>query len=221
MSAPNSAKPDRYKLDSYNTYNYRWSQTYDACIWLRLFGVKQWDNLIVRELTPGLEDLDILDAGCATGRLIDTLFGAGAKKVSGVDLAPRILETARARLASYGMKGDLRTADVEERIPWASRSFDVVTMTGVLHHLSRPKDALSEIARVLRRPGRLVIVDVRFPSPLRQMFNLCLRIRPSAGDYYFYSPPSVVRMLAGLGWRRIESRTVSWSSFMITAAQLD
>jgi ubiquinone/menaquinone biosynthesis C-methylase UbiE len=221
MSAPEFAKPDRYKLDSYNTYNYRWSQTYDSCIWLRFFGVKKWDNLIIRELSPGLEALDVLDAGCATGRLLDGLCGAGAKKVSGVDLAPRILETARARLASHGIEVDLRTADVEERIPWPSRSFDVVTMTGVLHHLSRPEEALAEIARVLRRPGRLVIVDVRFPFPLRQLFNLCLRMRPSAGDYHFYSPSAVDRMLAGLGWCCVESRTVGWNSFMITAVQLD
>lgn len=217
MPVPSLKKPDRYKLDSYNTYNFKRAETYDSCVWLKIFGVRRWDELVVNEILPGIDKFDVLDAGCATGRLLAALCEKGAKSVCGLDLAPRILEVAREKLAGCGVDAELRAADVEDRIPWPDASFDVVTLTGVFHHLMRPKDALLEIARVLRGGGRLLVVDVRFPTPLRQIFNLCLRVRPSAGDCRFYSSTEVAEMLAGFGWRRIVTKRAGWSGFMISA----
>jgi ubiquinone/menaquinone biosynthesis C-methylase UbiE len=217
MPTPRFAKSDPYKLDSYNTYNYKCHESYDSCIWLRVLGVRRWDELVIDELMPRISSLDLLDVGCASGRLLVALGEAGAENVNGLDLAPRILEVARKKLVSRGIAADLRAADVEDRIPWPDDSFDVVTLTGVFHHLTRPRDALLEISRVVRKEGRLLIVDPRFPFPLRQVFNLYLRKRPSEGDYRFYSSSAVVRILDGLGWRRIRTRRAGWSGYMVCA----
>jgi ubiquinone/menaquinone biosynthesis C-methylase UbiE len=221
MFIPHFLKPDRYKIDSYNTYNFKCAETYDSCVWLRVFGVRHWDELVINALGPDIGTLNVLDVGCATGRLLTALCEVGAKSVNGMDLAPRILETAREKIAGRDMSAELRAADVEERIPWPDRTFDVVTLTGVFHHLMRPEDAMLEIERVLRRQGRLLIVDVRFPFPLRQIFNLYLRVRPSGGDYRFYSPSSVAKMLTALGWRSIKSSRAGWNGFMISAGRPD
>ncbi len=217
MATPHFAKADRYKLDSYNTYNFKCPESYDSCIWLRVLGVRRWDELVIDELTPRIRSLDLLDVGCATGRLLIALGEAGAENVNGLDLAPRILEVARRKLGSRGIAADLRAADVEDRIPWPDDSFDVVTLSGVFHHLTRPREALHEISRVVRKEGRLLIVDPRFPFPLRQAFNLYLRMRPSEGDYRFYSSSAVAKILDELGWRRIRTRRAGWSGFMVCA----
>jgi ubiquinone/menaquinone biosynthesis C-methylase UbiE len=218
MSEPRFAKPDRYKLDSYRTYNDRWVESYDDCIWTRICQVALWDEAVVAVLLPGIAELEILDVGCASGRLLCSLGRAGAAGLHGTDLAPRILETARNRLAAAGCSAELKAADAEERIPWPDDSFDAVTITGVLHHMTRPKDTLREVERVLRSSGRLVVVDVRWPQLLRQLLNLCLRIRPAHGDYRYYSAQEVSEMLNELGWSDVRMDAVGRLGFMIRGA---
>ena len=107
------------------------------------------DRTIVQELGPHISSLRILDVGCATGRLLERLAEAGATQLFGVDLAPRILEVAAEKLSKTGTLVDLRTADAEDCLPWDHESFDAITLTGVLHHFFRPRDALAEVRRVL------------------------------------------------------------------------
>ena len=221
MTDPDFAKPDRYKLDSYYTYNFRRRDTYDSCVWLNAFGIARWDRAVIREIGFQIASLDVLDVGCATGRLLEALAAAGARSLYGTDLAPRILEVARQKLASFGMGAELRAGDAEHRIPWPDSSFDVVTLTGVLHHFMRPRDALTEIARVLRGHGRLILLDPWFLPPVRQLFNLYLRVRPAAGDCRYYSPGAVIELLECLGWQRLKSERVAWSGFMICAVRPD
>lgn len=103
---------------------------------------------------------------------------------------------AREKLSRTQAKVELRTADAEDSLPWPEEFFDAVTLTGVLHHFFCPRDALSEIRRVLRPGGQLLILDPCFFPPIRHALNLALRITPHDGDYRFYSLPEVVELLA-------------------------
>lgn len=105
------------------------------------------------EVAPGMS---VLDAGCGTGRLLEHLLDAGVRAV-GVDLAPSLVQAARARTgASCAAVANLAA------LPIAS-SVDVVVCRGVLNDVIEApvRDAvLAELARVLRRGGR-VFFDVR------------------------------------------------------------
>ncbi len=209
-------KSDRYKLSSYHAFNFKYPARYDRSLWMRICQVSSWDRAVISELTPGIESLHILDVGCATGRLLCRLAEAGARHLAGLDLAPRILEVAREKLRGHGFEAELKCADVEERVPWPDGRFDVVILTGVLHHFFRPTDALGEIHRVLRSRGRLIIVEPWFPPPLRQPVNLYLRFFSHDGDCRFYSPNAVARMLEQLGWHTTRYRRVGRYSFMVS-----
>lgn len=212
-------KHDRYKASSYRAYNSYMTERYDTLIWCRLGKIDRYDRAVIAELGAQIESLSILDVGCATGRLLSSLAEAGAKRLSGVDLAPRILDVAREKLKSYPVEVELRSADVEDSLPWPSESFDVATLTGVLHHLFRPHDALAEINRVLRPGGRLIIIDPCFFPPLREIMNIFLRIRPHDGDYRFYSRRGAIRLLDNEGWTGIQSRKVASHSFLISCVK--
>jgi len=217
MSTPRFRKYDRYKASSYRAYNDTLLVRYDTMVWHKICQTALNDLTVVEELGSSLASLRILDVGCATGRLLAYLAAAGASDLAGTDLAPRILEVARRKLTALGARAELMSADVEDRLPWPDDSFDVVTLIGVLHHLTRPWDALSEIHRVLRPGARLLLIDPSWVFPIRQVFNLALRLAPHWGDHHFYTLAETRALLEDARWSGLRSRRVSWTSYLVSA----
>jgi ubiquinone/menaquinone biosynthesis C-methylase UbiE len=214
VELPAFRKLDRYKASSYRSYNFKMPSRYDTCIWMKFCQTAFWDRTLIQELRPNTCSLRILDVRCATGRLLKRLAEAGATELFGVDLAPRILEVAREKLTKTGASVELRTADAEDTLPWDHDSFDAVTLTGVLHHFFRPRDALGEVRRVLRPGGRVLIIDPCFFPPVRQFINVALRVGPHDGDFHFYSPTDAADLLADLGFEVGRTRRVGlWAFF--------
>jgi SAM-dependent methyltransferase len=104
---------------------------------------------IVREQLPCEA---FLDAGCGDGRYLAALDAELPERVAGVDIAERILETARARVP----RADLRQANLES-LPFADGAFDLVLSSQVIEHVLDAPAAVGELSRVLRPGGRLVI----------------------------------------------------------------
>jgi ubiquinone/menaquinone biosynthesis C-methylase UbiE len=218
MDTPAFRKSDRYKDSSFQAYNFKMPDRYDDCIWLKFCRVPRWDQAVIDLLQPQLTSSRILDVGCATGRLLLRLATTGAGHLCGTDLAPRILEAAREKLAQAGVRADLRPSDAEDHLPWPDRSFDVVTLTGVLHHFFRPLEALQEIRRVLRPGGRLILIDPGFFPAVRQLINLYLRWNPHDGDFRFYSSTMAAGIVRSVGFQlNIVGRIDLWS-YLIAAA---
>lgn len=106
----------------------------------------------------------VLDAGCGSGPLAAALRAKGAL-VSGFDLSARMVALARERL---GDDTDLKVADLGERLPYDDDSFDIVVSSLALHYLKDWVAPLTELRRVLRPGGRLV---VSVPHPMAYAFN--------------------------------------------------
>jgi SAM-dependent methyltransferase len=217
VETPDFAKPDRYKASSYEAYNVRLPQRYDTSRWMWFCQMPLLDKAIIDELPRSIGSLDILDVGCATGRLLAKLAAAGAHRLSGTDLAPRILDVARDKLAAQEADADLRPADAEDTLPWPAESFDVVTLVGVLHHFYRPLEALREIRRVLRVSGRLIVVDPCFFPLVRHALNLWMRVAPHDGDYRFYAPREAAALLQAARFRCGAPRRVGLWSYVVAA----
>lgn len=97
-----------------------------------------------------------LDAACGTGDLAGMLAAAGAGPVVGVDFCEEMLAIARRRFAGRGI--EWRQADAQA-LPLGEASFDVVTIGFGLRNVEEPGRALSEFYRVLRRGGRLAVLE--------------------------------------------------------------
>ncbi|WP_377641342.1 class I SAM-dependent methyltransferase [Oryzobacter terrae] len=95
----------------------------------------------------------VLDAGCGSGPLTESLRDRGAL-VTGVDVSAAMVDLARERL---GDDADLRVADLAAPLPFPDASFDDVVASLVLHYLEDWSGPLAELRRVLRPGGRLLL----------------------------------------------------------------
>ena len=104
-------------------------------------------------LAGDVAGLEILDAGCGSGPLMEALRGKDAV-VSGFDLSPAMVELARQRL---GEDADVRVADLGAPLPYPDDSFDLVVASLSLHYVKDWNSAMAELRRVLRPGGRLIV----------------------------------------------------------------
>ena len=98
------------------------------------------------------------DLGCGTGT-ITAAVAPHVRFVHAVDASPPMLAAARERL--IGVPNVQLSAGALESLPLDDASLDVAIMLLVLHHVAEPARALSEVKRVLKPNGRLLIVDMR------------------------------------------------------------
>jgi ubiquinone/menaquinone biosynthesis C-methylase UbiE len=101
----------------------------------------------------------VLDVGCGTGSMLRQLAGAYPDySYYGLDLSPYYIEYARERLPCRKLT---LLADNAEYMPFRDQHFDIVTSVHLFHELPRNArtNVISEMARVLRPGGLLVIQD--------------------------------------------------------------
>ena len=98
-----------------------------------------------------------LDVGCGGGLLSEALSRKGAR-VTGIDLAPGMVEVARLHAAEEGLQVDYRVAAAEELAAASAPAFDVITCMEMLEHVPQPALMLATLASLVR-PGGSVFVS--------------------------------------------------------------
>ena len=98
-----------------------------------------------------------LDVGCGGGLLSEALSRKGAA-VTGIDLAPGMVEVARLHAAEEGLDIDYRMAAAEALAADPAQRFDVITCMEMLEHVPHPQRMLVTLA-ALARPGGSVFVS--------------------------------------------------------------
>ncbi len=112
-----------------------------------LYGDDQRKDLFVKLVGKGNK---ILEVGCRAGNL--TQFFKDGNEVTGVDVDRNALKLFEERLGCKGHWVDMDS----ENLPFENGQFDVVVFSEVMEHLRFPQKALAEIARVLKKSGRMI-----------------------------------------------------------------
>jgi 2-polyprenyl-3-methyl-5-hydroxy-6-metoxy-1,4-benzoquinol methylase len=148
----------------------------------------------------------VLDLGCGEGMFTARLADAGASVV-GADVAEEPLRRARARHREL----DLRLIDGEGHWDLPDASFDLVWAGEVIEHVADTAGWLSELRRVLRSGGRLLLstpslgrsqllASALSPSVFARRFD------PRSDHLRHYSRASLTALIADFGFEQIALR---------------
>jgi len=161
----------------------------------------RWRQQVVRmlELTPIAR---VLDLCTGTGDLAIQLARhiGPAGEVVALDFCEPMLRRAREKAHQQGLN-HIRYVQADAlQLPFASATFDAVTMAFGLRNLIDKPMAFREMARVLKPGGRAAVLELTRPlfAPTRQLYDLyTLRLLPRIGrwlsyaDAYYYLPMSI------------------------------
>lgn len=138
----------------------------------------------------------ILDLSTGTGWTSRLVARRGAT-VTGVDIAGDLLAAARAKASEEGLKIDYQLGDAES-LPFESGSFDAVISTCGVMFAARQEAAAAELARVVRKGGRIALTTWVSDGALYKMFEVMKR---------YMAPPPTPAPKSPFEWGRTERIT--------------
>lgn len=155
------------KVPSAEAFLQRFHAEHDGSSWDDPSNAKGSSYDILAEVVPRTgagRQLDVLDLGCGSGRLLEVLAGRSEPdlNLTGIDLVPEQIDRARARLAGHDVELCHASATA---MPLADASQDIVLIHMGLFVMRPLEQALAEIDRVLKPGGKLAIVVDGPPRP--------------------------------------------------------
>jgi len=116
---------------------------------------------------------DLLDVGGASGVYFDALKSQ-VRSYHIVDVSPLMIEHAE-KIKSGGVPLSCRVASIYD-LPYQDNSFDTVIAMGVLEYLDDPWKGLTEMARVAKPGGVILVSYPNIQSPMRRMSHALYRL---------------------------------------------
>jgi len=161
---------------------------------------RSWQAL-AHTLITLLPPLTVADLGAGEGTL-SQLLAKRARKVIAIDNSPKMVEFGSQLAKKHGFKNlEYRLGDIEDP-PIAKNSVDLAILSQALHHAIHPERAIGAAHRILKRGGRLVILDL-----LNHRFE---KARELYADHWLgFSEVQLHQLLEKSAFRDIEVSVVS------------
>ncbi|BBM85101.1 class I SAM-dependent methyltransferase [Candidatus Uabimicrobium amorphum] len=156
--------------------------------WMSMYDVRQRIKLIMKSLPPNSKDMSCLEVGCGSGKISESVVSM-VKNLTVVDISEKLAK---------GVGKSLQVAWGEEdacHLSMANNSFDIVISSECIEHTPNPRRALSEMVRVLKPNGTLVVT-----SPNKMWYpvlwlSMVLKIRRFEGNENWLFPWSAAKFL--------------------------
>ena len=127
---------------------------------------QQVNTVLMSVLAPTTGE-HILEVGCGSGilcRLMAPAIVPGGK-ITGLDISPEFIKIAQGHAISANLSDSIQWgAGQAEALPFQDANFDGVLAARLLLHVSNPQSVLSELMRVVRPGGRVVVMDWDFET---------------------------------------------------------
>src|SRR5664279_4640464 len=163
-----------------------------------------WRRRAIKIISQSYKSPNILDVATGTGDLAIAAMKLNPAKINGIDISRNMLEIGKEKVEKkgYSEKINLITGD-SENIPFGDNIFDVAMVAFGVRNFSDPLKGLSEMTRVIRKGGMIMVLEFSKPSgfPIKPLYNFYFRnILPFFGrlfskdkEAYSYLPDSVMK----------------------------
>ena len=108
------------------------------------------------------------------------------------------------------------TVGDSENLPYGDSEFDLILCNDSFHHYPNPEKVLSEMYRVLKYNGYLIIGECAQPIISMEIVNIFMKFN-SDGDVKIYSKKEFIKMLDKVGFKDIDYKKVNHTSCVIKA----
>ena len=156
---------DARKKESYKIFD-DIAGTYDLLNHSLSMGIDvYWRNRMLKHL-PNKESINALDLATGTGDVALTLVkDKRVKKITGLDLSKGMIDVGIQKVKKKGLdkKIFLMLGD-GVNIPTGDAAFDLTTISFGIRNFSDPQKSLHDIHRVLKKDGRLMIMEFSIPT---------------------------------------------------------
>ena len=163
-----------------------------------------WRKKAIRVISKTHKNPIILDVATGTGDLAIAAMKLNPSKITGIDISKKMLEIGKMKIDRKGLSGKIELMQGDsENLPFIDNFFDVVMVAFGVRNFSDPLKGLSEMKRVLRENGMIMVLEFSKPSgfPFRPVYNFYFRnILPFFGKLfskdnaaYKYLPDSVMK----------------------------
>lgn len=146
----------------------------------------------------------LLDVACGTADLtIEAYKTLRPQKITGLDLSNKMLDIGRQKVAKLHLNNAIELLQGDsEHLPFADASFDAVTVAFGVRNFENLQNGLTEMYRVLRKGGQLVVLEFSRPRqfPFKQLY----------GFYFFHILPF---------WGRLFSKDQAAYSYLPESVQ--
>ena len=146
---------------------------------------RRWHNYISKSLSFLQNWVDIppeasiLDVACGTGEFAKLLLEKNPQQqITGVDISEEMLEIAKDKLRDYP-NVNLSNNSVTS-LPFSDESFELVICANSFHYFEHPQPALTEMKRVIKPNGKLIILDWCRDYMLLKIVDALLKITDPA-----------------------------------------
>ncbi|MDI7275646.1 MAG: methyltransferase domain-containing protein [Anaerolineae bacterium] len=167
----------------------------------------------VLEAASVMPDDRVLDVGTGTGALASVVAqSTAAGQVVAIDPTLQMLRRAQENAARAGLSARISFCrGSAEDLPFGNESFDVILTSMAMHHTDVRK-TLAEVARVLRRGGRLAIADVARNPRWEGALGPLLRLAMAA--YHLLSTRSLAITRAEMATYRQIFAKADWEAML-------
>ena len=163
-----------------------------------------WRRRAIKIISKSYKSPDILDVATGTGDLAIAAMKLNPAKISGIDISRKMLEIGKEKVKRKGFTGKIELIYGDsEKIPFDDNIFDVAMVAFGVRNFSDPLKGLSEMKRVIRKGGMIMVLEFSKPSgfPFKPLYNFYFRnILPLFGRFfskdkaaYNYLPDSVMK----------------------------
>jgi len=202
---------------------------------------KRWRRKAVRCIADTRSSIDVLDIATGTGDMaIDVCLNVPAgSHITGIDLSEGMLSVGREKVEALHLTEAITLMQGDaEALPFPDNSFDRVCTSFGIRNFEHIEKGLSEMYRVLRPGGKLVILELSYPdNPLVNFFfklyskkvlpRIGKRMEGNESPFHylhnsiqrFPKPPVFVPMIERSGFFKVEAHSFTFGVCRMYVAQ--